>query len=377
MRWSRFFAVLRKEVIQIRRDSRSLIIVFILPIMMMLLFGYGVNLDIKHVPTCVLNHDGGQQSWDLVRRFQASDYFDVLYAEESYRTLVRGLDTGRCEMTLVIPHDFSQIRTRGGKVTVQAIFDATDDNAASLAIGYAEGVIAGYSADILVKFFERQGRTQSQIPLTVESRTWFNEELESRAFIIPGIIALVMAVVGTFLTALTVAREWERGTMEQLISTPVTPLEILTGKLVPYFVIGLIDTALCAGIGVWWFEVPFRGHVGTLFAASSLFLVVVLGIGFFLSVTMKTQMAASQASLLATFLPAFLLSGFLFSIEQMPAPIQAITRVVPARYYVTTLKGVFLKGTSLATLRDEMTALAIFALVVAILATRAFRKKLS
>ena len=186
-----------------------------------------------------------------------------------------------------------------------------------------------------------------------------------------------MAVVGSFLTALTVAREWERGTMEQLISTPVTKQEILLGKLLPYFVIGMADTAACTAIGVLWFGVPFRGSLVTLFIASSLFMIVVLGIGFFLSAVAKSQLAASQASLIVTFLPAFLLSGFLFAIEQMPKGIQAVTHIVPARYFVTILKSIFLKGAGLATLRYETTALAIFALLVATLATLSLKKKLT
>ncbi len=377
MRWQRVEAMARKEVIQILRDWRSLVIVLVLPIVMTLLFGYSISLDIQHVKTCVLNRDGGQPSWDLVRRFQASDYFDVTRAVESYAELGAGIDDGSCQLGLILPHDFSRQLHRGGVVTVQSLVDATDDNTATLAMGYAEAVVREFSGEILLRFLGRQGGSATPLPLTIEARTWFNEELKSQTFIIPSIVALVMAVVGTFLTALTVAREWERGTMEQLISTPVTPHEILLGKLAPYFVIGLFDTALCAGVGVWWFGVPFRGSVFTLFAASSLFLVVVLGIGFYLSAAMKTQMAASQASLVATFLPAFLLSGFLFAIEEMPVAIRAITHVVPARYFVTVLKGVFLKGSDLQTLSYEMTALSIFALLVAALATRAIKKKLT
>ncbi len=377
MRAHRLFAVARKEVIQILRDGRSLGIVLILPIAMTLLFGYGVTLDINHIKTCVLNHDGSPASWDLVRRFQASDYFDVLTVADDHDELVALIDSSRCQFALVIPHDFARQLQAGGAVKVQSLVDGTDDNTATIAINYAEAIVTSYSGEILTEFLARQGQSGLASPLTIEARTWFNEELVSQSFIIPGVIALVMAVVGTFLTALTVAREWERGTMEQLISTPVTPLEILLGKLAPYFVIGLFDTALCAGMGVWWFGVPFRGSVGTLFAASSLFLVVVLGIGFFVSVVAKTQMAASQASLIATFLPAFLLSGFLFAVEQMPAPIRLITHVVPAKYFVTILKGVFLKGATLETLRFEMFALTVFALVVALLATRSFQKRLT
>ena len=377
MKLRRLIAMARKEVIQIRRDGRSLGIVVVLPIAMTLLFGYAVTLDINHVKTCVLNRDASPASWDLVRHFQASDYFDVLHVAGSYRELERGINTGNCQLGLVISYDFARTLQQGGSATVQAIIDAVDDNTATLAINYSEAVVRGYSAGILLDFLQRQGLGRPPPPLTVEARTWFNEELVSQSFIIPGIIALVMAVVGSFLTALTVAREWERGTMEQLISTPVTPLEILLGKLVPYFVIGIIDTAVCAGLGVWWFGVPFRGSVSTLFVASSLFLVVVLGVGFLISVVTKTQLAASQASLLATFLPAFLLSGFLFAIEQMPAGIRVITHVVPARYFVTILKSVFLKGEDLQALGYEMTALALFALIVTALATRAFKKKLA
>jgi ABC-2 type transport system permease protein len=189
-------------------------------------------------------------------------------------------------------------------------------------------------------------------------------------------VAIVMAVIGAFLTSLTIAREWERGTMEQLISTPVTPLEVMLGKLVPYFAIGMLDTALCTALGILIFDVPFRGQLTTLFGSSALFLVVVLGLGYLISVIAKSQLAASQIALIVTFLPAFLLSGFLFAIEQMPVALQWFTRIIPARYYVAILKSVFLKGTTIETLYAEMLALAVFALIVVTLARRAFRKQL-
>lgn len=377
MRWNRFAAMARKEVIQIRRDARSLLIVVAMPILMMLLFGHGVSLDIKHIPTYVLDREGSQQSQDLLKRFQASEYFEVVQAVESYAALVRAIDTGRCKLGIVVPHDFSRQLQAGRTTQVQALVDATDDNTANLIFSYTEAVVRSFSREVELDWLERRGQSQAPVPLTVDARIWFNENLESKAFIVPSVVAIVMAVIGAFLTALTIAREWERGTMEQLISTPVTPLEVMLGKLVPYFAIGLFDTALCTAIGVWWFRIPFRGHVSTLFAASVLFLVVVLGLGYLISVVAKTQLAASQAALVVTFLPAFLLSGFLFATEQMPAPIRAITHVVPARYFVTILKGVFLKGSTVATLAWEMFALAVFALVIGSLATRAFRKQLS
>lgn len=378
MRWHRLAAMARKEVIQILRDTRSLIIVVVMPLTMMLLFGYGVTLDLKGVPVYAYDREGSQQSQDLLKRFQASEYFHVVKTVDNYAELVEAIDAGRCLLGLVVPHDFSQQLLAGGPVAVQALVDATDDNTANLIFSYSEAVVRGFSQEVQLDWLRRQGRSQAPFPLSLDSRTWFNENLESKGFIVPGVIAIVMAVIGTFLTSLTIAREWERGTMEQLISTPVKPLEVMLGKLVPYFAIGMFDTALCAALGVWWFGVPFRGRPSTLFASSALFLVVVLGLGYFISVVAKTQLAASQMALVATFLPAFLLSGFLFSIEQMPKAIQLFTYIVPARYYVAVLKSVFLKGTTVlgGPLRADLLALVIFAGIVAALATRAFRKRL-
>jgi len=376
MSWRRLMAVARKELIQIWRDSRSLGIVLVMPLAMMLLFGYGVNLDMKHIPVCVFDREGSRQSQDLLKRFQASDYFDVVRAVDNYPALAKAIDSGEARIGLVVPHDFSERLRTGETASVQAIVDATDDNTATLAVGYTDAVIRGYSQEVQLDWLRQQGRPEPNPPISVDARTWFNEDLESKAFIVPGVLALVMSVIGAFLTSLTIAREWERGSMEQLISTPVKPLEIMLGKLAPYFVIGMLNTAVCAAIAIWWFEIPFRGSLATLFVSSALFLVVVLALGFFISVIGRSQLAASQIALTATFLPAFLLSGFLFSIEQMPAVIRALTHVIPARYFVTILKDVFLKGSSLALLKGELAALALFALALTLLATRSFKKKL-
>jgi ABC-2 type transport system permease protein len=211
----------------------------------------------------------------------------------------------------------------------------------------------------------------------VEARTWFNENLESAANIVPGVLAIVMAVIGVFLTSLTIAREWERGTMEQLISTPVTPVEVMVGKLAPYFIIGLLDTGLCAVLGIWWFHVPFRGHWGVFLFGASLFLVVVLTLGYVISAVAKSQLAASQAALVTTFLPAFLLSGFIYPIDQMPGAIRLITYALPARFFMSFTRDVFLKGASLQVVWRDLLALAVFAAVLTGLATRVFQKKLT
>jgi ABC-2 type transport system permease protein len=243
-------------------------------------------------------------------------------------------------------------------------------------MGYAQAVVQGYSSEIQLDWLRRQGIAMQPTVMSVETRTWYNEDLESSAFIIPGVLALVMSVIGAFLTSLTIAREWERGTMEQLISTPVTAMEIMLGKLAPYFVLGMVDTIISAAIAIYWFHVPFRGSYVTLLVASAMFLIVVLSLGFFISVLAKGQFAASQIALLITFLPAFLLSGFLFAIEQMPVPLQWITRILPARYYVSVLKKIFLKGSPVSLLYADLVPLAIFTFVLALLATRSFHKRL-
>jgi ABC-2 type transport system permease protein len=376
MNLTRLLAVARKEVIHIFRDSRSLFIVVIMPVTLMLLFGYGVNLDLKGLPVYVYDRDGSQQSQDLLKRFQASEYFKIERVVDGYPAITRALDDGHAKMGIVIPWDFSSRLRNGGPIQVQALVDGTDDNTANVAIGYAQAVVQGYSAEIQLNWLRERGKAVQPAAVSVQTRTWYNEDLESSAFIVPGVLALVMSVIGAFLTSLTIAREWERGSMEQLISTPVSAMEIMLGKLAPYFVLGMFDVVVCVLIAILWFHVPFRGSFVTLFVSSALFMVVVLSLGFLISVLAKNQFAASQIALLITFLPAFLLSGFLFSIEQMPLVLQWITRVLPARYYVSVLKKIFLKGTPTAMLYADLIPLAVFALVLTLLATRAFHKRL-
>lgn len=377
MSFTRFLAVAKKEIVQVLRDSRSLIIVLIMPVILVLLFGYGVNLDQKHIPIYVYDQEGSQQSQDLLKQFQASQYFDVIRVVTGYPELKRALDSGAVRMGIVIPWDFSSRLHDGRPVKVQALVDATDDNTANVAIGYAQAVIQGYSSHIQLDWLRNQGQIARPASVNIQTRTWYNEDLESSAFIIPGVLALVMSVIGSFLTSLTIAREWERGTMEQLISTPVTSLEIMLGKLVPYFVIGMFDVLVCAFLAIFWFHVPFRGSFTTLIVSSVMFMIVVLSMGFFISVIAKNQLAASQIALLATFLPAFLLSGFLFAIEQMPVILQWITRILPARYYVSVLKKIFLKGSPSTMLYVDLVPLAIFTVALAVLATRSFHKRLT
>ena len=376
MKFKRTLAITRKEILQIWRDPRSLLVVFLMPAMLMVMMGYGISLDQKNVPICVFDRQGSQQSQDLLKHFQASQYFQIVAVNGDYRSLAQAVDKGQCKLGVVIPNDFSERLQKGGPVEVQGIVDATDDNTANLIFGYADAVVAGYSADLQLQYFRNHGQITVKPPISIEARTWFNEDLDSSNFIVPGVVVLVMVVLGAFLTSLTVAREWERGTMEQLISTPVTVLEVSLGKLIPYFVLGLINTASCTAIAVLWFEVPFRGTVLMMLLASALFLMVTLLLGYWISATTKSQLAASQISLVTSFLPAFLLSGFVFPIDQMPIAVQAVTYLTPARYYLALVKIIFLKGTGLGPLLPHLFALAVFGGILGTLALRSFRKVL-
>jgi ABC-2 type transport system permease protein len=377
MKLRRVIAIARKEALQVVRDPRSLMIALLLPLMQMFLLGYGVNLDVKHIPLCMVDMARNPQSVELVRRFSASRYFDMMREPATVAEVSRLIDDRTCELAVVVPAGFLHALNTPGAGTVQVLADGTDSNTATIATGYATSVLAGFSNDLQVQAIERHGgQLQTSRPLEVRSRVWFNEELESRYFIIPGVVAVVMALVGAQLTSLTIAREWERGTMELLVSTPVTPMELMAGKLAPYFLIGLLDTAMCLALAVWWFDVPFRGTVPTLFFTSGLFLTVVLCIGYYLSVAIRSQVGASQVALIVTMLPTVLLSGFSFPIDQMPAFVQQVTYLVSARYYVTILKAIFLKGSSMAELWVPITCLAVYSVTMMVLAARSFRKTL-
>jgi ABC-2 type transport system permease protein len=377
MRLPRIRAIAAKEMLQIWRDPRSLMIALLLPFTQMFLLGYGVTLDLKHLPVCTFDREASQQSQALLKHFQASLYFTIARNVSSYPQLVSAIDRGDCKIALVIPPDFSERLIDTGQSSVQAILDATDDNTANIAVGYALAVVSSFSGEIALNALDRQGRRLQQInPMTVQSRVWFNEDLESRNFFIPGVVAVIMALVGAQLTSLTISREWERGTMELLISTPVKPSEVMIGKLLPYLVLGWIDAAFCLAIAVLWFDVPFRGTILTLFFTTTLFLVVVLGIGYLLSVLIRSQIGASQVALLVTMLPTTLLSGYVFPIDQMPTFIQYVTYLVYSRYYVTIVKSIFLKGADIPALMTPILCLFVYAAVVAVLASRAFRKSL-
>jgi ABC-2 type transport system permease protein len=377
MRFRRLRAIAVKELLQIWRDPRSLMIALLMPFTQMFLLGYGVTLDLKHIPVCTFDREASQNSQSLLKHFEASRYFAITRNVATYPALTAAIDRADCKIAIVVPPDFSERLNDARSATVQAILDATDDNTANIALGYAQSVVSGYAADVTLDVMNRVGQELQQVQsMTVQSRVWFNEDLDSRNFIIPGTVAVIMALVGAQLTSLTISREWERGTMELLISTPVKPSEVMIGKLLPYLLVGWIDAAFCLVLASLWFGVPFRGTIVTLFVTTSLFLFVVLGIGYLLSVLIRSQIGASQIALLVTMLPTTLLSGYVFPIDQMPAVIQDVTYLVYSRYYVTIVKAIFLKGSDIPALAVPTVFLLVYAIAVMTLAARAFPKRL-
>ncbi len=377
MKLHRLLAMAWKEMLQIWRDPRSLAIALLMPMMQMGILGYGVSLDIKRVPLCVFDQENSQQSRAVVDGFISSGWFSLSRRLENESDIRDAMNRGSCSAALVVPVDFSRRLARDGSVSVQAVFDATDVNTTNIALGYAQGALTQASQQMYASWAAAHGVTAPRIgQVDLEPGTWFNETLDSRNFIIPGVVAVILALVGAQLTSLTISREWERGTMEQLISTPVTAFEVMLGKLLPYFGIGLLDAGFCLAVAAFWFHVPFRGDLLTLFVTTLLFLIVVLGIGYLISVRIRSQLGASQVALLLTMLPANLLSGYTFPIDQMPPAIQTLSLVVYARYYVSILRDVFLKGSPLGDLWFPVIGLSIYALLILWLAARAFRKRL-
>lgn len=366
--FTRLAALIRKEFLHIRRDPRSLAMAFAMPLILLVLFGYAITMDINRLNLVVHDQDRSAASRDYVERFRASGYFTVVAAAQSHAQAARALDRGDAHLALVVPRHFARDLEQGRSAQVQVLADGTDANTATVALGYVEAITSRFN----------EARLGAAIELAVDHRlrVWYNAELKSRWFIIPGLIAVIMTVITALLTSLTVSREWEQGTMEQLIATPVQPVELFLGKMTPYFVIGVADVLLSVAMGVWLFGVPLRGSFAFLLGVSALFLVGGLSLGILISTVARSQLVASQVAMVATFLPAFLLSGFLYSIDNMPRALQVVTHVVQARYFVEALKSIFLKASPPSHLLSELAFLAAFALVVFGLALRMFRKRI-
>ncbi len=376
MKWKRISAVTRKEFIHIFRDPRSLGMGILMPMIMLILFGYALTLDVDRVPLVIWDQNRSPASRELVNSFLGSRYFALEGFVKSYQEVDEAIDNRRALASLIIRPDFSAILASGGKADLQMIVDGSDSNTATIALGYAEGIILGFNQDIALKEIRRKGGRPLTAPIDFRPRVWFNADLESRNYIIPGLIAVIMMVIAALLTSLTIAREWEQGTMEQLISTPVKAPELILGKLFPYFCIGMFDVLLAVLMGEFLFHIPLRGQVALIFAQAAIFLVGTLSLGLLMSIITRSQLLASQVAMVATFLPAFLLSGFAYPLRSMPKVLQGISYIIPARYFITLLKGIYLKGVGPRILFLEGIFLVIFSLLMFALAIKKFKKKL-
>lgn len=372
----RVWAVARKEFIHIIRDPRSLGIAIAIPMLLLILYGYALTLDVDRVPLVVWDQSASPASREFITRFSGSRYFALVGYMRNYREVERAIDASEALMALVIPRDFARHLESGRAVAVQMIVDGSDSNTATIAMGYADAVVQAYSQDVAIHRLRQTGGAAPKSLLDLRARVWFNADLESKNYIIPGLIAVIMMVIAAMLTSLTVAREWERGTMEQLISTPVKGRELILGKLLPYFTIGMLDVVLAVLMGELLFHVPLRGSAALLFGMAAIFLAGSLALGMVISIVTKSQLLAGQLAMMLTYLPSILLSGFISAISNMPKPLQLISHLVPARYFITLLKGIYLKGIGLEILAAEAGLLSIFAVLMVALAHVKFKKKL-
>ncbi len=370
IRPGRLFAIARKEITQLRRDTRSLMMAFLMPAALIVFFGYIISFDVKDIKLAVLDQDNTRQSRELVGSFVAAGRFRITERLSSTSQVPLLLDRGAVRMALVIPPGFARRLSSGQQSPMQALIDGADANTAAISLNYASAIVTSYSAAIALR------TTRLAPPISPEARVWYNETLESPPMIVPGLIAVIMMIISAMLTALTVAREWERGTMEQLAATPVHRAEVILGKLVPYLGIGIVDVVAAILIGMFVFDVPFRGNPLLLAIMATMFLIGSLGLGIFISATMKSQLLATQLAMIGTFLPSLLLSGLLFDLKMMPAVLQGISALVPARYFITVMRGIFLKDVGIPVLYGQGLAMVLYAVLGLSLAIRAFRKEI-
>ena len=368
---ARLLAVARKELVQLRRDARSLGMAFVVPAAMIVFFGYVISFDVNDVRLAVLDHDLTPRSRELVQAFEAAGRFRIVARLTAERDIEPLMQHGAVRMALVIPPGFERDLAETGGAPVQAIVDGADANTAAIALNYADAIVGAYSARVVLRV------TQRAAPVVAETRVWYNETLKSSNMIVPGLVAMIMMIIATMLTSLTVAREWERGTMEQLAATPVQPLEVIFGKLLPYLGIGLIDVTAAVVIGIVVFGVPFRGNPLLLLVMATLFLLGSLGLGIWISAVARSQLLATQNAMLATYLPSMILSGLMFDIGSMPLVLRVISTAVPARYFIVVLRGIFLKGVGLDVLWPQGLAMVLFATVGLTLATRSLVKEIA
>jgi ABC-2 type transport system permease protein len=368
--WMRLRGMVRKELRQIVRDPSSIAIAFVLPLILLFIFGYGVSLDASHVPLALVVETPSAQTAAFIGVFERSDYFTPRRFT-SVQEAEAALRRGRVDGIIWLRGNFAADLLNGDPAAIGVFINGVDANTGRIVTGYVQGAWRRWLGHLAAA----QGR-QLPVPVTIAQRVWFNPALRSRNFLVPGLIAIIMTLIGALLTALVVAREWERGTMEALLATPIRVGEILLGKIVPYFLLGMGGLLLSVAMTIWLFDVPLRGSLVMLMGVSALFLLAALGMGLLISTLARNQFVAGQAAIIVTFLPAFMLSGFIFDIDSMPLIIQAITHLIAARYYVAILQTVFAAGDVWSVIWPNALALAVMAAVFLLLVRRHSSKQL-
>ncbi len=369
----RIIVIAEKEWIQIRRDARSLILSLILPVMLLLLFGYALNMDVRNIRVGILDQDKSSLSRLVGEKISTTEYLHVVRHFNSFIEIDDAIDRGEILMALVFPPRFERDFKSGRVAKLQLIVDGSDSTSAMVATGYVRSIVFVLNQDAIKSEINRAGLSGIEMPVEVRSRVWYNETLESKNFIVPGLLAIIMAIISALITSLTMSREWERGTMESLIATPLKKQELFAGKMIPYVFIALFDLVITLAVGAFVFDVPIRGSVIELYIAALLFLFGTCGVGILISSATKIQVLSVQAAMMITYLPSLILSGFVFPIKNMPAAIQFITYIIPARYLIAVMKAIALKGIGYSLLWAQIIFLAAFAVVV----TAAGLKKIS
>ncbi len=372
----RISAIADKEWIQIRRDSRSLILSLLAPVLLILLFGYALTMDVKNVSMAVYDQDRTSSSRQFLEGFSHTEYIHIHSYVNGYDEIDSLIDTGDIAMAMVIPKNFAAGLRAGKGAKVQLLVDGSDSMSATVSLGYVQAIVMQYNRDIQVGMLESIGITRMKEPVDVRNRTWYNPEMESRNLIIPGLIVIILAIISALITSLTISREWERGTMETLITTPVRPREVLLGKLIPYLFIGVFDVVLTFLVGKFVFGVPMQGSFFELLLIAFLFLVGTSSLGILISAATRIQVMSIQVAIVVTYLPSLILSGFIFPVKNMPVFVQGITYLIPATYMVTVIKGIAIKGVAWSLLVTQVLFLAAFTLLVMTVAMKKIRMQL-
>ncbi len=369
--------IIKKEFLQFSRDPKMFLMVLVAPVVQLILLGYAANLDVDIVHTALLDYDKTETSREFIQKFEGSGYFQFDYYVKSYDELQEKIDGAEVILGLVIPKDFERKIVRRESAPVQAIFDGSDGNTASIAAGYVQGVTINYSKEIIAEFLDRTGRKiQPAGTITAETRVWYNPELKTRVFMVPAIVGLLLMIITLILTSLAIVKEKEIGTLEQLIVTPIKSHQLLIGKLVPFAILGFLSVIIIISAMSIIFDIAVRGSITFLFFATFIYILSTLGLGLFVSTISKTQQQAMMLAIFVIMLPMVYLSGFAFPIENMPQAIQYVTYLIPLRYFMTIIRGVILKGIGFADLWQELFVLAFIGVSILALSAKRFKKRL-